>query len=65
MNCEAKEVALAGDSVVLTYRRKGTEELLSLEAQFVVCTIPLGVLKAKHETLFRNPPLPQEKVATT
>ena len=32
-------------------------------ADYVIVTIPLGVLKAKYNTLF-NPPLPQIKIKT-
>jgi hypothetical protein len=54
--CEVVEVNWSEDKV-MTKCSDGTQ----LISDHVIVTIPLGVLKETHHTLFQ-PPLPQEKV---
>lgn len=56
---------LKRDSVLVRYSEEGSGKTLEVEAKFVVCTIPLGVLKARHRKIFKNPPLPNRKVTST
>jgi monoamine oxidase len=48
------------DGVTITVKSNTTDQTTNLHFDYVICTIPLGVLKAKHEQLF-TPPLSQEK----
>ncbi len=56
-----KEIETRSDSVIVRYVQDGEDKTMT--AKFVVCTLPLGVLKTHHSSIFKSPPLPDDKVS--
>ena len=50
------------DGVSVTAAVHGQEDVV-ISADYVICTMPLGVLKKEHQSIFM-PPLPESKVET-
>ena len=60
LNCEVERIRYDGEGAEVEYcDEAGTTR--SIRADYVVCTIPIGVLQERHLDLF-HPNLPEDKV---
>ena len=60
-NHVVERIDYSGDTAKLLAKVKGETEPIEFEADHVICTIPIGVLKKHHKTLF-NPGLHEDRV---